>query len=61
MCNCSTKKYSQKFLKTHKKTPALESFLNKFAGLQPTTLFNKRLQHRCFPVNFANFLIIPFY
>ena len=26
----------------------------------PVTLLKKRLQHRCFPVNFANFLRTPF-
>ena len=31
-------------------------FFNKVAGLRPTTLFKKRLSHRCFPVNFAKFL-----
>ena len=33
-------------------------FFNKVAGLRP--LLKKRLWHRCFPVNFANFLRIPF-
>ena len=31
-------------------------FFNKVAGLRPATLFKKRLCHRCFPVNFAQFL-----
>ena len=31
-------------------------FFNKVAGLKPATLLKKRLLHRCFPVNFANFL-----
>ena len=31
-------------------------FFNKVAGLQPATLFKKRLQRRCFPVNFERFL-----
>ena len=35
-------------------------FLNKVAGLRPTTLLTKRLWHRCFPVNFSKFLRIPF-
>ena len=35
-------------------------FSNKVAGLRPATLFKKRLWHRCFPVNFAKFLRIPF-
>ena len=44
------------FRKTHRKTPVLASFLNKVAGLRPSTLLKKRPQHRCFPVNFAKFL-----
>ena len=35
-------------------------FFNKVAGLRPATLLKKRLWHRCFPVNFAKFLRIPF-
>ena len=35
-------------------------FFNKVAGLGPPTLLKKRLLHRCFPVNFAKFLRIPF-
>ena len=35
-------------------------FFNKVAGLRPATLFQKRLWHRRFPVNFAKFLTIPF-
>ena len=35
-------------------------FFNKVAGLRPATLLKKRLWHRCFPVNFAKFLITPF-
>ena len=34
--------------------------LNKVAGLSPATLLKKRLWHRCFPVNFAKFLRMPF-
>ena len=33
-------------------------FFNKVAGLRVATLLKKRLCHRCFPVNFAKFLII---
>ena len=36
-------------------------FFNKVAGLRPATLLKKRLWHRCFPVNFAKFLRIPFF
>ena len=34
---------------------------NKVAGLRSTTLFKKRLWHRCFPVNFVTFLRTPFF
>ena len=61
VCSCST---NQVFLKisqnSQETTCAWVSFLNKIAGLQHATLFNKRLLHRCFPVNFAKLLIIPF-
>ena len=61
VCSCST---NQVFLKisqnSQETTCAWASFLNKIAGLQHATLFNKRLLHRCFPVNFAKLLIIPF-
>ena len=35
-----------------------ESFLNKVAGPRPATLLKKKLWHRCFPVNFVNFLTL---
>ena len=35
-------------------------FFNKVAGLSPATLLEKRLWHRCFPVNFAKSLRTPF-
>ena len=35
-------------------------FYDKFEGLQPATLFNKRLLCRCFPENLVNFLVISF-
>ena len=35
-------------------------FLNKVADLRPVTLFQKRLWHICYPVNFPKFLRIPF-
>ena len=28
-------------------------FFNKASGLRPATKFKKRLQHRCFPMNFV--------
>ena len=35
-------------------------FFNKVADLKPATLFEKRLWHRCFLVNFTKFLRTPF-
>ena len=35
-------------------------FFNKVAGLRLATLLKKRLWHRCFSVNFAEFLRTPF-
>ena len=51
---------SYKFLKIHRKTPVLEYLFNKVAGPQACNFNPKRLQHRCFPVNFAKFLRAPF-
>ena len=36
------------------------SFFNNVAGLRPANLLQKRLGHKCFPVNFAKFLKITF-
>ena len=36
-------------------------FFNKVASLRPATLLRKRFWHRCFPVNFAEFLRTPFF
>ena len=36
-------------------------FFNKVADLRPVTFLKKRLRHRCFPVNFANFLRTPIF
>ena len=49
ICRCFQNRCSKKFVYIHKKTPVLESLLNKVAGL-------RELQHRCFPVNIAKFL-----
>ena len=37
-----------------------QNLFNKVAGLRPATLLKKRLWHRRFPVNFAEFLRTPF-
>ena len=39
------------------KTPVLKSLINKVAVLQACNFLNKRLEHRCFPVNIAKILI----
>ena len=36
-------------------------FFNEVAGVRPGTLLKKRLWHRCFPVNFVEFLRTPFF
>ena len=50
---------SQKFWKTHRKTPVPESLFNKVAGLG-LLLYQKEAWHRRFHVNFAKFLRTPF-
>ena len=54
VCIYSPKKVFLKFQKFHRKIPALESLFNKVADLP-------RVQHRCFPVKFANFKEHLFY
>ena len=49
------------FLKFHKNTPLLDSLFNKVAGLQACPFFKKRLQHRCFHVEFELFSRPPFF
>ena len=51
---------SLKYRKIHSKTPLPESLFNKAAGLRPSTILKKKLWHRCFAVNFAEFWRIPF-
>ena len=43
-----------------KKNPVLQFLFNKDVGLRPATLLKKRLQDRCFPVNFEKNLRAPF-
>ena len=50
------KSCSLKFRKFHRKTPVLESLLNKVAGLQACNFIKKGLQQRHIPVKFAKFL-----
>ena len=39
----------------------LEFLFNKVAGLKVCNFIKNRLQHRCFPMKFANFLRTPFF
>ena len=61
----STKQMFLKLRKIHKKTPLLESLFNKVTGFiknfikSSLNFIKKRLQHRYFPVNFAQFFKNP--
>ena len=52
---------SWKFRNIQRKTPVLESFFNNVSGPQVCNFINKKLQHRCFPVNIAKFLRTTFF
>ena len=52
---CSLNNFFQKVRNIHRKTSVLESLLNKFICLQACNFTRKRLHHRRFPVNIANF------
>ena len=45
----------------HRKTPELESLINKVVGVQACNVIKKRPQNSCFPVKFAKFLRITFF
>ena len=49
----------KKFAKITGKRQCQSLFFNKFAGLRSATLLKKRLWHRHFSVNFAQFVSIP--
>ena len=53
LCN---KGILKKFAKLIGKQLRQSLFFNKVDSLRPATLLKKRPWHRCFPVNFANFL-----
>ena len=55
----SHQRYSMKFHKIRRKNLCW-SLLNKVQGLIPATVLKKRLQLRCFPVNFAKLLRTSF-
>ena len=59
---CSvTKDVLRNFEKFTRKHVCQSLFFNKVAGLSAAILSKKRLWHRCFPVNFAEFLRTPFF
>ena len=49
------------FAKFTEKYHCWNLFFNKVAGLRSATLLKKRIQHRCFSVNFAKFLGAPYF
>ena len=51
----------KKFAKFTGKLLYQSLFFDKVAGLRPATLLKRILWHRCFHVNFANFLRILFF
>ena len=58
---CSMKKgVLRNFPKFTENHLSLSLFFTKVVGLRSATLLKKRLWDRCFPVNLAKFLIIPF-
>ena len=57
---CSIKDVLKNFTKFTGRHLCQSPFFNKVAGLRPVTLLKKRLQRRCFPVNFVKFLRTPF-
>ena len=59
---CSLKKvFLKNFSKFLGKHLCWSLFFNKVSGQRPATLLKKRLQQRCFPVNFMKFLKTPFW
>ena len=49
----------KKFLQISQESTCVAVFSNKVAGPQNSNFIKKRLQHRFFPVKFANFLRTP--
>ena len=58
---CSFKKGVLKISQNSQENTCARVSFNKVAGLRSAKLFKKRLWHRCFPVNFAEFFRIPFF
>ena len=59
---CSVRKgVPGNFVKFTRKHLCQSPFFNKVSALRPATLSKKKLWHRCFPVNFVEFLRTPFF
>ena len=56
---CLKERVLKTFLRIEGETPVFH-FFDKNTGLRPATLIRKRLQQRCFAVNFVNFSRTPF-
>ena len=56
----SIKKMFLEILQNPQKNTCTCLFFHKVTGLRPGTLLKNKLWHRCFPVNFARFVKIPF-
>ena len=56
----ATEGFLKNFNKLIGKCPCQSRFFNKVAGLRPANLLKKRLQHKCFSVNFVKFLRTTF-
>ena len=57
---CSVKDVLRNFAKFTGKHLSQRLFFNKVVDLLPATILKKRIWHRCFPVNLANYLRTPF-
>ena len=58
---CSVKRVFLEIEQLTEKHLCQSLIFNRVEGPRPATLLNKRLWHRCFPVNFMKFLRAPFY
>ena len=52
---------SKKFRKFHRKALVLDFLFDKVASLKAYNFIKNRIQHRCFPIKFANFLRTPYF
>ena len=60
VCRCSSKEVFLKISQYFQGNTCVGASFNKVAGLEAYNFIKERLQHRCFPVNIANFLKTDF-